>query len=541
VKAFDGTRAWEHAKECSMPLYRMVAATAARRPEAVALCCGSRHVTYAQLVADTDKLAAWLSSLGLVPGDRLAVLLPNSIELVTVILAACRAELVLVPLSQDAPPARQAEILGQTGARGLVLAANLAAVIPAEAREQLAVTVCLGRPEPGTIGYDAFVAHVPSGPAPRSNVPDPICLLVYTSGSTGRPKAVAHTQERLARRVEAFVRTLGVTAEDTTLAVFSANRPVVLVFQVLAMLRQGGTAVLAECPAPAAFWRLYGEVRPGYCLVMPSYARGLFADPGAALVDHSRLRFWLSGGDAPGQALYEASRRITGRPYCNLYGLTETGLVAVVLPSETDKPGCVGRPVGDVAMRLVDDAGRDVPEGSPGRLLVASANMMAGYFNDTMATHRAIGTGWYDTGDLLRRDPDGDYWFLGRCGDVIVRHAVQVAAALVADVLAGYPGLVEAVVVGVPDAEAGQVPVAFYRTTGPDPGSATLIRYLAERVDALSVPVACLAIEQWPVTPRGKTDRQKLAALAVQYLTGLARPRAGLPKTARAASARQSD
>jgi len=501
-----------------MPLYRMVAATAARRPEAVALCCGPRQVTYARLVEDAGKLAAWLSSRGLAPGDRLAVLFPNSIELITVILAACRAELVLVSLSQDAPPARQAEILAQTGARGLVLASSLAAAIPSAAREQLAVTVCLDQPEPGTGGYDSFIAQAPTDLPPRSNVPDPICLLVFTSGSTGRPKAVAHTQERLARRVEAFVQALGVTAEDTTLAVFPADRPVVLVFQVLAMLRQGGSVVLAEQPAPAAFWRLYGEARPDYCLVMPSYARMLFADPGATLVDHSRLRFWLSSGDAPGQALYETARRITGRPYCNLYGLTETGLVSVVAPSETDKPGCIGRPVGDVTMRLVDDAGQDVPEGSPGRLLVTSANMMVGYFNDTMATHRAIGTGWYDTGDLMRRDAEGDYWFLGRSGDVIVRHAVNVAAALVADVLAGYPGVAEAVVVGVPDAEAGQVPVAFYRTTGPDPGAETLTRYLADRVDALSVPVACLVVQQWPVTPRGKTDRQKLKALAMKYL-----------------------
>lgn len=501
-----------------MPLYRMVAATAARRPEAVALRCGPRYVTYAQLVADAGRLAAWLSSVGLAPGDRLAVCLPNSIELVTVILAVCRAELVLVPLSQDAPPAQQAEILRQTGARGLVLAAGSGAAIPVEVREQLAVMVCLDGTEPGTVGYGAFRAHVSTVPPPRSNVPDPICLLVFTSGSTGRPKAVAHTQERLARRVEAFVQALGVMAEDTTLAVFPADRPVVLVFQVLAMLRQGGSVVLAEQPAPAAFWRLYGEARPDYCLVMPSYARMLFADPGATLVDHSRLRFWLSGGDAPGQALYETSRRITGRPYCNLYGLTETGLVSVVAPSETDKLGCIGRPVGDVSLRLVDDAGRDVPEGSPGRLLVTSANMMVGYFNDTMATHRAIGTGWYDTGDLMRRDAAGDYWFLGRSGDVIVRHAVNVAAALVADILAGYPGLAEAVVVGAPDIEAGQVPVAFYRATGPDPGAETLLRYIADRVDAMSVPVACLAVAQWPVTPRGKTDRQKLTALAAEYL-----------------------
>ena len=93
------------------------------------------------------------------------------------------------------------------------------------------------------------------------------------------------------------------------------------------------------------------------------------------------------------------------------------------------------------------------------------------------------------------------------------------AAALVADILAGFPGVAEAVVVGVPDADAGQVPVAFYRTTSPDPGAEALLRYLADRVDALSVPVACLAVQQWPTTPRGKTDRQKLTALAMKYLS----------------------
>ncbi|QAZ68280.1 class I adenylate-forming enzyme family protein [Solidesulfovibrio carbinolicus] len=506
-----------------MPLYRLVAATAARRPEAVALCRGSNHVTYVQLAEDAGRLAAWLSSLGLIPGDRLAVLLPNTVELVAVILATCRAELVLVPLAPDAPPARQAEILRQTGARGLVLAAEMAAAVPAEAREGLAVTICLGSPVAGTLAYDAYLDHPDATPPPRSGVPDPICLLVYTSGSTGRPKAVAHSQQRLARRVDAFIQALDITAEDSTLAVFQAWRPVVLVFQVLAMLRLGGTVVLADSPDPADFWRLYGEHRPGYGLVMPSYARKLFADPAAAQGDHSRLRFWLSGGDAPGPALYEAARRITGRPYCNLYGLTETGLAAVVRPGETDKPGCIGQPVGDVSLRLVDDAGRDVPEGSPGRLLVASANMMVGYFNDTMATHRAIGTGWYDTGDLLRRDAQGDYWYIGRGEDVIVRQAVQVAAALVADILAGHPAVAEAVVVGVADAEAGQVPVAFYRPTGPDPGGEALIAYLAQRVEAVSVPVACLAVMQWPVTPRDKTDRQKLRAMAVEHLGRVSR------------------
>ena len=148
------------------------------------------------------------------------MLLPNSIELVAVILAACRAELVLVPLSPDAPPARQAEILGQTGARGLVLAAEWAAAVPAEAREGLAVTICLGPPEPGTIAFDAFRAHADAAAPPRSGVADPICLLVHTSGSTGRPKAVAHSQERLARRVDAFIQAMRLTAEDTTLAVF---------------------------------------------------------------------------------------------------------------------------------------------------------------------------------------------------------------------------------------------------------------------------------------------------------------------------------
>jgi acyl-coenzyme A synthetase/AMP-(fatty) acid ligase len=145
---------------------------------------------------------------------------------------------------------------------------------------------------------------------------------------------------------------------------------------------------------------------------------------------------------------------------------------------------------------------------------------MAGYWNDTLRTHQATCTGWFDTQDLACMDQDGFYWFRGRISDVIVRNAINVASALVTDALLEHPSIAEAILVGLPDAIAGQVPVAFYRLrlAADDPAKDALRALVSARVDVESVPVAFHRIDQWPLTRGGKVDRTGLRDLA-QTLT----------------------
>lgn len=498
-----------------MPIRRLLEDTASRRPDRVAVTAGEASIAYGRLAEDTARLAAGLGQCGLMPGDRLAVLLPNSIEAVTTVLAAFEAGLIVTPLSLDAAPPLNASLLAATGARGLVTTGALLSAVPAAALTPLAALVLTEGQAPGSLGYDALAAAPPC-PGPAASPLDPLGLLVFTSGTTGRPKGTTHTQGRLAARVDAFVRTMGMTEQDTALTIFPAARPLCLVGQVLAMLRVGGTIALTERPAPDAFWAIYGRTRPTYCLLMPGYARRIFHLPAAARADHARLRFWISSGDHPGPELPRQVQAVTGRRLCNMYGMSEIGIISVQPPTGPDKPGSLGRPLPGVAMRLVDQDGREARTGEPGRLLVRTPDMMVGYWNDTLATHQAMGTNWLDTRDLLLVDADGDGWFRGRASEAIVRNAVNVASALVVEALLAHPDVAEAMVVGIADPCEGQVPVAFYRPKDPGgkPADETLHRWVADRVDAESVPVAFHARMEWPLTPQGKVDKRELARLA---------------------------
>jgi len=497
-----------------MPINHILESAATRSPESIAVRTADAAVTYGSLADQVARLAGGFAQLGLVPGDRMAVLLPNSAELVVTALAAWRLGLIIVPLSSAYAPQQHAHILADTGARALVVTPVLHGAIPSAALDALSVCITTGAEVPGCVRHDGLFDAAPI-PADGAE-PDPLGLIVYTSGTTGRPKGIAHTQARLAARVRTFVREMPLTADDVALTVFPAMRPLGLVHQILAMFLAGGSTVLAERPDSDAFWRLYGQTRPTYSLVMPSYTRKLMEDPAAAAADHSRLRFLLSAGDQPGPELSRRVHDITGRPLLNLFGMTETGPLFIQPLDGADKPGAMGRPVGGVEGRIVGRDGEDAGANTPGRLLVRSPNMMVGYWNDTLGTHRALGSGWLDTKDIAQVDADGDYWFVGRAADVIVRDATNVSSAQVVEALTEHPAVEEAALVGVRDALAGQVPVAFYRLRADqtDPGAEALLAWVAARVDIESVPVRCIRLEQLPLTPQGKLDRAQLLRLA---------------------------
>jgi len=507
-----------------MPINHILESAAARSPGSIAFQTVDAAVTYGALADQVARLAGGFAELGLVPGDRLAVLLPNSAELVTTALAAWRRGLIIVPLSGEYAPQQHAAILADTGARALVASPALRSAIPAAALSALSACIVTGAELPGCIRHAGLLDsdQLPAG----GDDPDPLGLIVYTSGTTGRPKGIAHSQARLAARVRTFVHEMSLTAEDVALTVFSAIRPLCLVHQFLAMLHAGGTMVLAERPESSAFWRLYGQTNPTYSIVMPSYLRKLMEDPAAAAADHSRLRFLISAGDQAGLELFRAVRDITGRPLLNQFGMTETGALFLQPLEGADKPGAMGRPVGGVEGRIIGPDGEDAGVDRPGRLLVRSPNMMVGYWNDTLGTHRAMGAGWLETRDMARVDADGDFWFEGRAADVIVRNAVNVSSAMVVEALTEHPAVQEAALVGVRDALAGQAPVAFYRLRADkaDPGAEALLAWVATRVDTESVPVRCIRLEQLPLTPQGKLDRAQLLRLAEEGAAAERRP-----------------
>ncbi len=506
-----------------MIIQQVLEESAVRYPARIALKTGDAAVPYAELVERVARLAAGLLTLGLSAGDRVAVLLPNTVEFATTLLALNWGGLIAVPLFAEYPPAENREILSSTAARALITSTALLPGVPVDAQASLTWIILTEGEAGGCLAYGDLMASAPlAAERPNAADPDPIGIIVHTSGSTGRPKGVAQSQARLIGRADLFIKELSITADDRTLTAHHLGRPVFLVTDLLVMLRVGGCLTLVEPPTTDLFWQRYRECRPTYYLTPPGYTYQLLDLAGTATADHSDLRFWINVGDRPGE---ELSRRVTtriGRPFLNMFGMTEAGFLAITSPSSPPKPGSIGRPMAGVEVQLVDQDNREVDPGEVGRMRIRSPYMMVGYWNDTLLSHRVMGSGWLETQDLMQVDRDGDYLFRGRDSETIVRNGANVASVRVVESLLEHPAVAEAVLVGLPDPCEGQIPIAFYRLKAGagDPGEESLRGWVSTRVDAWSIPARHLPLDRWPTTPQGKVDKRKLIDMAETLAAG---------------------
>jgi len=487
--------------------------SANRYPDRIAVVAGDQSLTYGQLSDRVSRLSGGLRGLGLAPGDRVATVLPNGFDLVSTLLAAARAELIAVPISPRFAPPQIRYVLRHCGARALITTPTLAAKIPDDARAALEAIALTGD-SPECSSFRELLAGPPSSPVRTAS--DPIGLLMYTSGTTSRPKGVAHTQRRMARRVDLFISEMGLTDADSTLIAVDGGRPVSLLGQFLPMLRVGGRSTLLARPDPTLFWSAYGACRPSYVITSTGLAIDLIDQPISQKVDHSNLRFWITGGDKVQPVLYRRMAEVVGRPLLEMCGMTEAGFYAINPWRGPVKVGSIGLAMRGVAVRLVCPKGDDVPPGQVGHIVVRTPDLMIGYWNDTLMTHRVLRDGWLDTGDLASSDDDGYLWFVGRDKDMICRGGAKVAPVMVEEVLLAHPAITETAVVGASDTRYGQLPFAFYRLKPDvlDPGADALREWVAARLEAPSVPVGYSRIERWPVTDQGKLDRSRLVWMA---------------------------
>lgn len=502
-----------------MALWQILRDAAARHPDRIAVDVADRSVTYADLDERVERIAAGLRFQGLAPADRVVTVLGNTLEHLGLLLGCYRAGLVTVPMAPWSIPAHVRYAIRTSAARGIVApTAILHSVLDGHDEIRPDATITVGDPDPprGVLPWEIVEAgpgDVPEPPDPRI---DHLGLIVYTSGTTSRPKAVVHTQGRMARRAVNFAEEMGLSGDDVAFVAHQICRPLPLLGQVFGMLLVGGRIVLHD-GGPKGFWRAYAAGLPKtYVVSIPAFATEVLADPAAVSVDHSALRLWLAGGDGVSAALHAKFRSATGKHLVEMCGMTEAGFYAINPPCGPVRVGSFGRPMKGVEVRLVDARGHDVPAGEVGEILLRSAEVMVGYWNDTAETFRVLREGWLHTGDLARADADGFLYFAGRSKDTICCGGRKVAPAMVEAELAGHPSIARAVVVPSPDATYGQVPFAFLalRPGTAKPPDAELRCWLADKLEPAAIPVGFAAVEEWPLTYENKLDRARLAWMA---------------------------
>ncbi len=478
-----------------------------------------RTVSYGDLDARAERVARWLTGLGLQVDDAIALLLDNRPEYLELAEGARRAGLHWVPMSVHLRPHEVAYVLGDSGAKLLVASpalADLAAKLLAEGAVGDRPRVALGEGLPGYDSYEAALAGVDMA-APRE--PRPLGqVFLYSSGTTGLPKGIRRPlipwERRDAPMWDMTWKTLYGFDESV---VYLSPAPLYHAAPhgyVQRTLSEGGTAVVLPKFDPEAALAAIARYRITHSQWVPTMFVRLLALPEAV-----RGRYDLSShrcaihAAAPCPVPVKRAMIEWWGPIIKEYYAGSEGVGTTVIDSETwlAKPGSVGRPVNGVAVHILDDDGNEVPQGQVGRIFFEGGPRFA-YHNAGEKTAASYSPqGWATLGDLGWLDADGFLFLSDRRADLILSGGVNLYPAEIEAVLAGHPDIAEVAVVGVPDAEMGErVHAVIVPRAGVEPEIAGLEAWCRERLAGPKRPRSWEFVAELPRSEAGKLLRRLL-------------------------------
>ena len=477
-------------------------------------------LTYAELDARTARLAGYLQAGAVEAGQRMAILLPNSVDWVVACVAIVRAGCIAVPISHDATESEIRYRLEDAACTVLIvsehhlpLAARLRNALPC--LETLIVTTAL--PAGNVLSLTALLAR-DSGNVPRDPVDiDTTAFIVYTSGTTGKAKGVMLTlRSMLWVTATCWVLVAGLREDDVVLSPLPLFHSYALNLSVLSVFAVGASVHLLE---RFSTQDVLAKLQTGRFTLMPGVPTMFHYLLEGARDREDRsfpgMRRFLSAGAILPSALNRAFEERFGIALLDGYGITETAtMVTMNWPGDGRVMGSCGLPLTGLAVRIVDADGRDVPVTHEGELIVRGPNLMQGYLNKPAETAAALRDGWYHTGDLSRCDHNGFLTITGRLKELIIRGGQNIAPGEVEEAVLTHAGVLDCAVVGIAHRHLGEVPVVFVM---PRPGSAfdpaELIRHCETLLSAYKVPHAVHLVEAIPRTGSGKIMRFKLREL----------------------------
>jgi fatty-acyl-CoA synthase len=490
-----------------------------------------RTLTYAALEDRAARAATSFAELGVGRDDRVAILCRNRIEFFEIMFACAKLGAILVPLNWRAPSGELAPLLDDCMPKLLAYGREDAAVAAALYRPDL-IFVALDQYGPpasspagasssdagagrrgagGPYYYEALLNEHSPLVSEQRWLADAIWSLLYTSGTTGLPKAVIQTFQMAAVNAFHATQAFGVRGADRTANFLPLFHTAGIHLLAMPTLIAGGTVrvlpsfdaerVLAMAPALDTFFGV------------PAIYQQLAQSDAFEHADLANVRAWGCGGAPLPDALVERFAA-KGVRVCNGYGMTETGPTAFVAAPEyaLSKIGSVGKPQILLEARIVNDNGADVAEGETGEIWMRGAGLTPGYWRRPEENARTFTTdGWLKSGDIGRRDADGCYYVAGRIKEMYISGGENVYPAEIENTLAHHPDIIEAAIIGVPDARWGEVGCAFVVLRGDKVLDAVaLTLFCRDRIAAYKVPARFIAVAELPRNASGKVQKQML-------------------------------
>lgn len=509
-----------------------------------AYTCMGRTLSFGDIDDLSGRFAIFLrQGLGLQPGDRIALQMPNILQYPVALFGALRAGLVVVNTNPLYTPREMAHQFRDSGAKALVVLANFAhhvEAIRAETNLQHVIVTEMGDllgflkgamvnfvvrrvkkmvpaySLPGAIRFNEALAAGAGGTLPTVSIkPADTAFLQYTGGTTGVSKGAVLSHANIvanAAQISAWMAPKLVVGEETVVTPLPLYHIFSLSVNCLTFAQYGAHNILI--PNPRDLPGFIKELKKYRFTVMTgvnTLFNGLLNQPDFTQVDFKPLKFVVGGATAVQRAVAERWKAVTGVPIIEGYGLTESSPVVTCNPvSGNEQIGTIGMPMPSTDIKLVDENGNEVPVGESGELCVRGPQVMQGYYNRPEETAKVLKDGWLFTGDVAAATPDGYFRIVDRKKDMILVSGFNVYPNEVEDVIATHPKVLEVAVIGVPHENSGEAVKAFVVKRDASLTEGEVIAHCREQLTAYKVPRHVEFRAELPKSNVGKILRREL-------------------------------
>ncbi len=522
----------------------LLARAVAQYADKTAFSCMGASLRYAELDRLSGQFAAYLQQhTDLVPGDRIAIQLPNILQYPVAVFGALRAGLVVVNTNPLYTPREMAHQFSDSGAHAIVILANMASklesVLPETVIRHVIVTdIADLHPWPQLVLINAVARHVkkmvPPYRLPRATTwrralalgsksvlqpvkmtGDDIAVLQYTGGTTGVAKGAMLTHANLLADTQlsaVYMEKAGLAAgAETAIAPLPLYHVYAFMSHCLLMLQTGNHSVLIPNPRDiAGFVKTLSKQHFTVFFGINTLFVALMNDDRFRRLDFSTLKLTLAGGMALTRDAAEHWQATTGCAVLEGYGLTESSPVLTLNPPGHARLGSIGIPLANTEIRIVDDFGQSLGVGEAGELCARGPQVMKGYWQREQATQETIIDGWLHTGDIAVVDEDGFIRIVDRKKDMIIVSGFNVYPNEIENVMSGHPDIIECAAVGVPDADSGEAVKLFVVARSITLDADQLRSWAREQLTGYKVPRHIEFREALPKSNVGKILRREL-------------------------------
>lgn len=498
-------------------LSKLISRHARYRPDHTAMVFKDTRLTYKEFNCSVNRVANIFLDLGIQKGDKVATLLPNSLEILEIYWAVSKMGAVVVPLSTLLLGKGLQSLLVDADTKLVITYSGFVPTLEAVRSELTDIAperflIIDSEDTPGYRDYHALKANAAdTDPQGIKITDDDIFNIMYSSGTTGLPKGIIHTHFVRSIYATLFALAFRMTPECITLHTGSMvfNGPFVMMLPTFFL---GGTYILHEVFDPEAFIETVRKEKVTHVITVPAQLIAILNSPNFSTDALLSLEAICSVG-APLLLEHkeELLKYLPGRFY-ELYGLTEGFATVLDKHDFMRKPGSVGIPFSMFEMRIVDDKGNDLPPGETGEIIGRAPMMMPEYYKRPDLTQEAIKDGWLYSGDLGYVDEDGFLYLVDRKKDMIISGGVNVYPKDIEEIVVQHPAVLETAVFGIPSPKWGETPVAAVTLKpGTEAAPEELRLWVNEHVSAKFQRVSdVIVMADFPRNVAGKTLKREI-------------------------------